>query len=127
MFLGESENKGSHEGGEKDLIGGNTWKEEEEILFKTFMRVPNVCVQVMLLRNHGVVCCGETIEEAWYNTYHTVLACETQVTPTTNHRRSYAYPSTLAPIEPIIVISQPLTTSDPPHHSPLSHLTSSLP
>lgn len=37
------------------------------------------CVQVMLLRNHGVVCCGETIEEAWYNTYHTVLACETQV------------------------------------------------
>lgn len=35
--------------------------------------------QVMMLRNHGVVCCGESIEEAWYNTYHTVLACETQV------------------------------------------------
>ncbi|XP_050718264.1 protein hu-li tai shao-like isoform X6 [Eriocheir sinensis] len=35
--------------------------------------------KVMLLRNHGVVCCGETIEEAWYNTYHTVLACETQM------------------------------------------------
>ncbi|MPC25871.1 Alpha-adducin [Portunus trituberculatus] len=34
--------------------------------------------KVMLLRNHGVVCCGETIEEAWYNTYHTILACETQ-------------------------------------------------
>ncbi|KAK8392105.1 hypothetical protein O3P69_017612 [Scylla paramamosain] len=35
--------------------------------------------KVMLLRNHGVVCCGETIEEAWYNTFHTVLACETQM------------------------------------------------
>ncbi|XP_066940001.1 protein hu-li tai shao isoform X18 [Macrobrachium rosenbergii] len=35
--------------------------------------------KVMLLRNHGVVCCGETIEEAWYNAYHTVLACETQM------------------------------------------------
>ncbi|XP_068236651.1 protein hu-li tai shao isoform X3 [Palaemon carinicauda] len=35
--------------------------------------------KVMLLRNHGVVCCGETIEEAWYNAYHTILACETQM------------------------------------------------
>ncbi|KAG0728377.1 Protein hu-li tai shao [Chionoecetes opilio] len=35
--------------------------------------------KVMLLRNHGVVCCGETLEEAWYNTYHTILACETQM------------------------------------------------
>ncbi|XP_071524299.1 protein hu-li tai shao isoform X2 [Panulirus ornatus] len=35
--------------------------------------------KVMLLRNHGVLCCGESIEEAWYNTYHTILACETQM------------------------------------------------
>nr|XP_053630858.1 protein hu-li tai shao-like isoform X3 [Cherax quadricarinatus] len=35
--------------------------------------------KVMLLRNHGVVCCGESLEEAWYNTYHTILACETQM------------------------------------------------
>ncbi|XP_076064522.1 adducin 1-like protein hts isoform X3 [Oratosquilla oratoria] len=35
--------------------------------------------KVMLLRNHGVVCCGETIEEAWYNTYLLVTACETQM------------------------------------------------
>nr|XP_045592626.1 protein hu-li tai shao-like isoform X6 [Procambarus clarkii] len=35
--------------------------------------------KVMLLRNHGVVCCGETLEEAWYNTFYTVLACETQM------------------------------------------------
>lgn len=33
----------------------------------------------MLLRNHGAVCCGESIEEAWYNLYHVVLACENQV------------------------------------------------
>ena len=33
----------------------------------------------MFLRNHGVVCCGRTIEEAWLNTWHTVLAVETQL------------------------------------------------
>jgi len=35
--------------------------------------------KVMFLRNHGVVCCGGTIEEAWLITYHTVLACDTQL------------------------------------------------
>jgi len=35
--------------------------------------------KVMFLRNHGVVCCGESVEEAFLNTYYTVLACETQV------------------------------------------------
>ena len=33
----------------------------------------------MFLRNHGVVCCGETVEEAFWITYNTVLACESQV------------------------------------------------
>jgi adducin len=36
-------------------------------------------LQVMFLRNHGVVCCGESVEEAFLNTYYTILACETQV------------------------------------------------
>ena len=35
--------------------------------------------KVMFLRNHGVVCCGKSIEEAWLNTIHTVLACDTQI------------------------------------------------
>merc|ERR1719348_874452 len=35
--------------------------------------------KVMFLRNHGVVCCGKTIEEAYLNTVHTVLACDTQL------------------------------------------------
>merc|ERR1719435_266308 len=35
--------------------------------------------KVMFLRNHGVVCCGKTIEEAYLNTHHTVLACDTQL------------------------------------------------
>merc|ERR1719350_2276742 len=35
--------------------------------------------KVLLLRNHGAVCCGETIEEALYYAYHLVLACETQL------------------------------------------------
>lgn len=33
----------------------------------------------MFLTNHGAVCCGETIEEAFYNVYNIVLACESQV------------------------------------------------
>ncbi|CAG0914649.1 unnamed protein product [Notodromas monacha] len=35
--------------------------------------------KVMILRNHGAVCCGETVEEAFYNLYHLVLACDAQV------------------------------------------------
>jgi adducin len=35
--------------------------------------------KVMLLRNHGAVCCGETVEEAFLNSYYTVLACESQI------------------------------------------------
>jgi len=35
--------------------------------------------KVMFLANHGAVCCGETVEEAFFNVYNTVLACETQM------------------------------------------------
>jgi len=35
--------------------------------------------KVMFLRNHGVVCCGGTIEEAFHVSYNTVLACDTQL------------------------------------------------
>merc|ERR1719195_521157 len=35
--------------------------------------------KVMFLRNHGVVCCGSSIEEAFHVSYHTVLACDTQL------------------------------------------------
>lgn len=34
---------------------------------------------VMILRNHGFVVCGRTIEEAFVIVYHLILACETQV------------------------------------------------
>merc|ERR1719427_1491285 len=35
--------------------------------------------KVMFLQNHGVVCCGRSIEEAYHVCYHTVLACDTQI------------------------------------------------
>jgi len=35
--------------------------------------------KVMFLRNHGVVCCGSTIEEAFHVCCNTVLACDTQM------------------------------------------------
>ncbi|XP_059084089.1 protein hu-li tai shao-like isoform X2 [Tigriopus californicus] len=35
--------------------------------------------KVMLLRNHGAICCGETLEEAFLYAHHLVLACETQL------------------------------------------------
>lgn len=35
--------------------------------------------KVLLLTNQGAVCCGETIEEAFFNARNTVLACESQL------------------------------------------------
>ncbi|PNF23549.1 hypothetical protein B7P43_G05606 [Cryptotermes secundus] len=35
--------------------------------------------KVMFLANHGAVCCGETVEEAFFNVHHLVLACENQL------------------------------------------------
>ncbi|XP_020802617.1 protein hu-li tai shao isoform X2 [Drosophila serrata] len=35
--------------------------------------------KVMLLANHGALCCGETIEEAYFAACHIVQACETQL------------------------------------------------
>ncbi|RZC40889.1 hu-li tai shao [Asbolus verrucosus] len=35
--------------------------------------------KVLLLSNQGALCCGETIEEAFYNARNTVLACESQL------------------------------------------------
>ncbi|CAI5450111.1 unnamed protein product [Caenorhabditis angaria] len=34
---------------------------------------------VMILRNHGFVICGVTIEHAFLLAYHLILACETQI------------------------------------------------
>jgi len=36
-------------------------------------------LQVLILRNHGVVACGESIEEALFLMQNVVLACETQI------------------------------------------------
>ncbi|CAH1258302.1 ADD1 [Branchiostoma lanceolatum] len=35
--------------------------------------------KVLILRNHGVLVCAATIEEAWYLAYNTVKACEIQL------------------------------------------------
>ncbi|XP_040162799.1 protein hu-li tai shao isoform X1 [Anopheles arabiensis] len=35
--------------------------------------------KVLLLSNHGALCCGETIEEAFYHVTHMVHACEAQL------------------------------------------------
>ncbi|XP_071506548.1 gamma-adducin-like isoform X2 [Diadema antillarum] len=35
--------------------------------------------RVLFLRNHGVVCCGQTIEEAYYLAVNVMTACDTQV------------------------------------------------
>ena len=34
--------------------------------------------KIMILRNHGVVICGETVEEAWHYLYNFMYACEIQ-------------------------------------------------
>lgn len=34
---------------------------------------------IMFLRNHGTICCGKTIHEAMFYSYHLELACQTQI------------------------------------------------
>ncbi len=46
---------------------------------ETLARDLGVHNKVMLLRNHGAVCCGETVEEAFFYAHHLVLACDAQL------------------------------------------------
>lgn len=55
--------------------GGLSEPEEKEKLVRSLGPVS----KVLLLTNHGALCCGETIEEAFYSAYHIVQACETQL------------------------------------------------
>nr|NVI74690.1 hu li tai shao [Cucujiformia] len=56
-------------------LGGSIDPEERDKLARNLG--PNN--KVLLLTNQGVLCCGETIEEAFYNARNTVLACEAQL------------------------------------------------
>uniref|UniRef100_U5EEV1 Putative hu li tai shao n=1 Tax=Corethrella appendiculata TaxID=1370023 RepID=U5EEV1_9DIPT len=49
--------------------------EEKEKLLRNLGPVS----KILLLTNHGAVCCGETIEEAFYAAHHIVQACEAQL------------------------------------------------
>lgn len=49
--------------------------EEREKLIRSLGPVS----KVLLLTNHGALCCGETIEEAFYEAQHIVKACEAQL------------------------------------------------
>lgn len=35
--------------------------------------------KVLMLSNHGALCCGDTLEEAFFSVYHMVHACEAQL------------------------------------------------
>ncbi|XP_017765231.1 PREDICTED: protein hu-li tai shao isoform X1 [Eufriesea mexicana] len=56
-------------------IGGFFEPEEKEKIARNLGPMN----KVMLLTNRGALCCGETVEEAFYNVYNMVLACETQL------------------------------------------------
>merc|ERR1711981_386549 len=69
---------------ESCLIGDVSYHNYEGLVvekseWESLARDLGVHNKVMLLRNHGAVCCGETIEEAFYYAYHLVLACDTQL------------------------------------------------
>ncbi|XP_044757929.1 protein hu-li tai shao isoform X2 [Coccinella septempunctata] len=57
------------------FLGGLLDPEEKDKLARNLG--PNN--KVLLLTNQGVLCCGETIEEAFFNARNTVLACEAQL------------------------------------------------
>ncbi|XP_012226110.2 uncharacterized protein hts isoform X1 [Linepithema humile] len=56
-------------------IGGSVEPEEREKIARNLGPMN----KVMLLTNRGALCCGETVEEAFFNVYNTVVACETQL------------------------------------------------
>ncbi|KAL6423675.1 hypothetical protein ACFW04_010288 [Cataglyphis niger] len=56
-------------------IGGSVEPEEREKIVRNLGPIN----KVMLLTNRGALCCGETVEEAFFNVYNTVVACETQL------------------------------------------------
>nr|NVI74710.1 hu li tai shao [Cucujiformia] len=57
------------------FLGGLIDPEEKDKLARNLG--PNN--KVLLLTNQGVLCCGETIEEAFFNARNTALACEAQL------------------------------------------------
>ncbi|CAA9995366.1 unnamed protein product, partial [Nesidiocoris tenuis] len=57
------------------FLGGVTEPEEKDKIARSLGPIN----KVLLLSNAGALCCGESIEEAFFNVYNTVLACETQV------------------------------------------------
>ena len=69
---------------ESCLVGDVSYHNYEGLVVEssereTLARDLGVHNKVMLLRNHGAVCCGETVEEAFFYAYHLVLACDTQI------------------------------------------------
>ncbi|XP_023288405.1 protein hu-li tai shao isoform X3 [Orussus abietinus] len=56
-------------------IGGSFEPEEREKISRNLGPIN----KVMFLTNRGAICCGETVEEAFYNVYNTMIACETQL------------------------------------------------
>ncbi|XP_014205020.1 uncharacterized protein LOC106636964 isoform X3 [Copidosoma floridanum] len=54
---------------------GSLEPEEREKLARSI----GILNKVLLLTNQGALCCGASIEEAFYNVYNTVLASETQL------------------------------------------------
>lgn len=56
-------------------VGGLAEPEEREKIARNLGPIN----KILFLTNHGAVCCGGTIEEAFFNVYNTILACETQL------------------------------------------------
>lgn len=55
--------------------GGLNEPEEKEKLIRSLGPIS----KVLLLTNHGALCCGETIEEAFYAAYHIVQVCNSDI------------------------------------------------
>merc|ERR1711981_842182 len=69
---------------ESCLIGDISYHNYEGLVvekaeWESLARDLGVHNKVMMLRNHGAICCGESIEEAFYYAYQLVLACDTQL------------------------------------------------
>ena len=59
-----------------DII--STYQREQETV-NHIIQNTLLIFQVLILRNHGLVAMGSTVEEAFYHTFNLIRACEIQV------------------------------------------------
>lgn len=75
LMMLSQEAMGLGEIGYHDFCGTSVDNEERPLIAKSLGPINST----MFLRNHGIVVCADSVEQAWFLIYNAVDACEMQV------------------------------------------------